>query len=71
MSAGDQFKPIDMIELRGDLVPKQPASPTWGYCPSADIFGVAPDKIAKGTFMRDFLSASNDADLVDCADFWA
>ncbi len=69
MSAGDELQAIDMVELGRDFVAKQPSSASRGDGPGTDIFGVAPDEVAKGAFMRDFLSASDNSDLIERTDF--
>jgi len=69
MSTGNQLEPIDMVEFRRDLVPEQPPRPTRRNSPGANVLRITPDEIAKGAFVRDLLSASNDTDLVEGADF--
>lgn len=69
VSTRNQLEPVDMVELRGDLIPKQPARPTRRNSPGADVLRVAPDEIAKGAFVGNLLSACNDTDLVNGADF--
>jgi len=67
MSACNKLKAIDMIELCSDFVAKQPSSPARRNGPSPYIFWITPHKIAKRAFVRNFLSASNDTNLVECA----
>jgi len=69
MSPSDQLQAIDMIELRRDLVTKQPARASGTDSPGLDFFGVAPDEVAEGAFMRDLLGAGDDADLIERPDF--
>lgn len=57
-----------MVELGRDFVAKQPPSASRGDSPGTDIFGVAPNEVAKGAFMGDFLGASDDSDLVERTD---
>lgn len=60
-----------MVELGCNLVAKQPASTTWRDSPGVNILRITPNQITKGTFVRNFLSTGNDADLINCADLWA
>ena len=69
MGPRNQFKPIHMIELRRDLIPKQPSSPPWTHRPRPHILRVTPDQVAKRALMRDLLRARNHADLIEGADF--
>jgi len=71
VSTCDEFQAIDMVELGCDLVTEEPASATRRNSPSVDVLGVTPDKITEGTLMRNLLSTSNDADLINSADFRA
>ena len=68
MSTGDKLKIIDVIELASNLVSKQPAGTTRREAPSANVLRIAPDKITEGAFVGNFLSTSNDADLINGAD---
>jgi len=68
MSTRNQLEPVDMVELRGDFVPKQPPRPARRNSPGANVLWVAPDEIAEGAFVGDLLGASNDTDLVNGAD---
>ena len=69
MSTGDKLKAIDMVELCGDFVAKQPSGTTRGYSPSSNVFRITPDQITEGAFVRDLLSSCNDAYLVKGTDF--
>ena len=71
VSARNEFKVIDMIELAGDLIPKKPASTTRRDGPGTDIFRITPDQVTEGAFMRDLLSAGDDTDLVEGTDLRA
>jgi hypothetical protein len=57
-----------LIELRCDLIAKEPTGATGANSPSVDIFGIRPHQIAKGTLVRNLLCARDDADLIDGAD---
>lgn len=70
VGASDELQAVDMIELSGYLVTKQPSSATWRDSPSADIFRVTPDQIAESALMWDLLCTSDHADLVECTDLW-
>jgi hypothetical protein len=69
MSTRNQLESIDMVELRCDFIPEQPPRPTRRNSPGANVLRITPDEIAEGAFVGDLLSASNDTDLVNCADF--
>jgi len=69
VSTRNELEAIDMVELRCDLISKQPPCTTRRDSPGANVLWVAPDEIAKGAFVGDLLSASNDTDLVNGADF--
>lgn len=70
MSARNKPQAIDVVEFSCDLVTKEPASTTWRDGPGIDILGIRPDQVAESAFMGNFLSTSNDTDLIDSADFW-
>lgn len=69
MSTSNKLKAVDVIEFCSDLIAKQPPSTSWGYSPSSNVFRITPDQITEGTFVRNFLSSSNDAYLVEGTDF--
>lgn len=69
MRPRNQLEAINMVELGGDLISKQPARSTRRNSPGANVFGIAPDEIAKGAFVGNLLSAGNNTDLVNGADF--
>ena len=69
MRPRNKLQPINVIELAGHLIPKQPPGPTRRDSPSLDIFRVTPHQVAESAFVRDLLRASDDADLVEGADF--
>lgn len=71
MGPGNRCQPVDVVELGGHLVSKEPARTARTDSPCVDIFRIAPYKIAKGTLMRNLLGAGNDSDLVDGADLGA
>jgi hypothetical protein len=71
MGASNSFETIDMVELGGNLVAKQPTSTARADCPCVDIFWITPYKIAEGTLVRDLLGAGDDTDLVDGPDLGA
>ena len=68
--ASDEIESVDVVEFRGYFVSKKPSCSTRGHCPSLDVFGVRPDEVAESTFVRDFLSASDDPNLIKGANFW-
>jgi hypothetical protein len=71
VSPSNELQAINMVKLGCDLITKEPASATRRNSPSVDVLGVTPDKITEGTLMRNLLSTSNDADLINSADFRA
>ena len=71
MGSCDEFETVDMVELRSNFVAEQPASTTGADSPRLDFFGVAPDKVAKGTLVGDLLSSRDDPNLVDGPDLRA
>ena len=71
MCSRDKLKAIHMIKLRSDFIPKQPPRPPGRNSPSTHIFRITPYQVAKGAFVGDFLRASDDADLIQGADFGA
>jgi hypothetical protein len=60
-----------MIELSCDLITKEPASTARRNCPSFNVLGIAPNKVTECTLVRNLLSTSDDANLVDCTDLRA
>lgn len=71
VSTRDELQSVDMVEFCRYLIPKEPSRTAWRNSPSFNIFRITPDQVAKGTFMRDFLSTSNNTDLINSADLWA
>ena len=71
VGARDRGQPVDVVELVGHLVAKEPAGTARAHGPGVDVFRVAPDQVAEGTLVGDLLGAGNDADLVDGADLGA
>ena len=71
VSARNEIKVIDMVELAGDFIPKEPASTTRRDGPSTDIFRITPDQVTEGAFMRDLLSTGDHTDLVEGTDLRA
>ena len=71
VSARDEIKVVDMIELAGDLVSKEPASTTRRDGPGTDIFRITPDQVTEGAFMRDLLGTGDNTDLVEGTDLRA
>ena len=71
MGAGNGGQPVDMVELGGHLISKEPprASRTDGPC--VDVLGVAPNEITKGALMRNLLCTGHDPDLINGPDFGA
>ena len=68
MSTSNELEAIDVVELRSDLVAKQPSCAPRGYSPGSNVFGIAPDEVAESTFVGDLLRSSNDAYLVQGPD---
>lgn len=54
-------------DLARNFIAKQPSGTSGGNSPCNYILGIRPDKIAKGTLVRNFLCSSHNADLVECA----
>lgn len=71
MGTSDQLKAVDVVELSGDFISKEPASSAGRHGPSADIFWVTPYQVAEGAFMRNLLSTSDDANLIKGTNFRA
>lgn len=71
MGSRNQLQAVDMVELVGHLVAKQPSSATRADSPRIYVFWVRPHKVTKGTLVRNLLGASNHADLVDGSDLRA
>lgn len=71
MSTSDEFQTIDMIELRSDFISEEPSSTTRRNSPSINILGITPYQVTKSSFVWDFLSTSDNADLINCADLGA
>ena len=69
MCTGDELEAVDVIEFRSDLVAKEPPCTTRGYSPSPDVFRITPNQITEGSFVRDLLSSSNNANLIKGTDF--
>jgi hypothetical protein len=68
MRSCNKLQTVDVVELGGHLVTKQPACTSGRHGPCINIFRITPDEIAKGSFMWDFLGSRYNADLVQCAD---
>mmetsp|Transcript_36841 Transcript_36841/g.115857 ORF Transcript_36841/g.115857 Transcript_36841/m.115857 type:complete len:209 (-) Transcript_36841:585-1211(-) len=62
-----KLEPVDLIELRSDLGPEQPARPAGGDGPRLDVLRVAPHEVAEGPLVWDLLKSLDRADLVECA----
>ena len=71
MSSRDKLEAIHMVEFRSNFIPKQPTRPPWRYSPSPHILRITPYQVAKGAFVGYLLRASDDADLIQGADFGA
>lgn len=69
MCTGDELEAVDVIEFRSDLVAKEPPCTTRGHSPSPDVFRITPNQITEGSFVRDLLSSSNNANLIKGTDF--
>src|SRR3569833_441072 len=61
----DGLETIDVVELGGHLVPKEPACSARAASPRVDVFGLAPHEVADGALMRYLLRTRHDPDLVD------
>ena len=68
MRTCNKLQVVDVVELRRDLVPKQPARAAGTDRPRLHLFRVAPDQVAERALVRDLLRARDDADLVERAD---
>lgn len=71
MRPRNQLQAINMVELAGNLIAKQPARAPRRNSPGLDVLGIAPHEVAEGALVGDFLGAGDDADLVEGADFGA
>ena len=67
--ARNQLQAIDVVELRGHFVAKQPACAAGADSPGFHFLRVAPYQVAEGAFVRDLLGARDHANLVKSADF--
>jgi len=68
MGTSNQIKVVDVVELRSDFGSEEPSSASRGECPGVNLLRVGPHQIAEGTFMRDFHSSFEEADLVKSLD---
>lgn len=71
MSSRDELEAIHVVELRSYFIPKQPTRPPWRYSPRPHIFRITPYQVAESTLVGDLLRPSDDADLIQGADFGA
>jgi len=71
VGTGDELQTIDLIELRRDLVSKQPSSTTWRNSPSLNVLRITPDQITESTLVRDLLGTGNDTNLIKSTNLWA
>ncbi len=71
VSTGDELQAIDVVEFSCNLITKEPASPTRRNSPSLNVLGITPNKITECTLMRNLLSTSDNANLVDSTDLRA
>lgn len=71
VSSRNGLQAVDMVELGGDLIAKEPASAARTHGPRIDIFGIAPYQVTEGTLMRNLLSSGDNPDLIDSPDFGA
>ncbi len=65
MCATNEFQAVDMVEQCRDLGTKHPTGSTLRRSPLFNILGIGPHEVAKGTLVRDFLVAVEQADLID------
>lgn len=70
MRTGDERKIVNMAELIGDTITKEPACTTRTDRPCLHVVGIGPDKITECTFMRNFLRTGDHSHLIQGADFW-
>lgn len=71
MSSSNSLETIHVVELGGNLVPKEPSRSSRTDGPGVDILWVTPDQVAERTLMRDFLSSGYHPDLIDSPNFRA
>ena len=71
MSSRDELEAIHVVELRSYFIPKQPTRAARRDSPSTHVFGITPYQVAESAFVGDLLRASDDADLIQGADFGA
>ena len=68
MRPRDQRDVIDVIELLDNVGAKEEARATGRETPSRDLVRIAPEQVAHCAFMRDFLFAIDEANLVKAVD---
>jgi hypothetical protein len=71
MSTSNELQAIYMIELSCNLITKEPASTARRNSPSLYVLRITPDKVTECTLMRNLLSTSDYANLVNSTDLRA
>ena len=59
-----------MVEVADYVAAEEEAGAAGGEAPAFDLVGVAPEEVAHGAFVGDFLLAVDEADFVDGFDEW-
>ena len=71
MCSRDELEAIHVVELGSYFIPKQPPRAARRDSPGTYVFGITPNQVAESAFVGDLLRASDDADLIQGADFGA
>lgn len=71
MGSRNSLQAVDMVELGGNFIAKEPASTTGTHSPRINVFRVAPYQVTEGTLMRNLLRSGDNPDLVYSPDLGA
>lgn len=71
VSSRNCLQAVDVVELGGNLITKEPASATRTHGPRIDVFRIAPYQVTESTLMRNLLSSGDNPDLIDGPDLGA
>lgn len=71
MGSRNSLQAVDVVELGGDLIAKEPASTTRTHSPRIDVLGIAPYQVTESTLMRNLLGSGDNPDLIDGPDLGA
>jgi len=67
----DQRQPVVVIKGLGNILPECVSCASWRNAPATPVIWIAPEQIAHGSFMRDFLDTVERADVIKGVDGWA